>query len=87
MAPGSGLAEPFTRNIESLAHNSHLSMLAIFGVFALVHSGGAYLRPYGESLLFLFLAGPMSKFLNVHVAAESKMQGSVGFSVLHGPGA
>ncbi|KAK9806615.1 hypothetical protein WJX73_010380 [Symbiochloris irregularis] len=47
VAPGSGLAEPFTRNIESLAHNSHLSMLAIFGVFALVHSGMAFLRPSG----------------------------------------
>lgn len=59
VAPGGGLAEPFTRNIESLAHNSHLSMLAIFGVFALVHSGGAFLRPYGTSpssdLLFMGL--------------------------------
>ena len=61
MAPGSGLAEPFTRNIEGLAHNSHLTMVAIFGVFALVHSGLAFLRPYGEPAATPALLGAIQK--------------------------
>lgn len=49
IAPGMGVGEDFVSSLEQLANsNSELTMLAILAVFAVVHSGLAYLRPYGE---------------------------------------
>ena len=47
IAPGTGLATPLTRGIESFSPNSEATMVIIFGAFALLHSGLAYLRPLG----------------------------------------
>ena len=50
IAPQGGLAGPFAAGIESLLSSSEVVMVAIFAVFALVHSGLAFLRPYGTAL-------------------------------------
>lgn len=47
IAPGSGLANNFLEQLQNISTDSTGLMLAIFAVFALVHSGLAYLRPYG----------------------------------------
>lgn len=51
IAPGSGLGDDFVESIESLFSNSEFTILAILAIFALVHSGLAYLRPYGEHVM------------------------------------
>ncbi|KAK9842058.1 hypothetical protein WJX81_006532 [Elliptochloris bilobata] len=51
LAPGSGYANDFLDQLQRLSRDSTVVMLAIFGIFALVHSGLAYLRPYGEGLV------------------------------------
>ena len=48
IAPGTGLATNFLEQLGKLSQDSTAVMMAIFAVFALVHSGLAYLRPYGE---------------------------------------
>lgn len=47
LAPGSGYANDFLDQLQRLSTDSTVVMLAIFGVFALLHSGLAYLRPQG----------------------------------------
>ena len=47
IAPGTGLANGFLEQLEKLSQDSTAIMMAIFAVFALVHSGLAYLRPTG----------------------------------------
>lgn len=54
VAPGGlGLGEDFIAAVESTAGGADSSavILLILAIFALVHSGLAYLRPYGESLI------------------------------------
>ena len=48
IAPGSGLADDFFAAIESVSANPEVVMVAVFAVFALVHSGLAALRPQGN---------------------------------------
>ena len=48
IAPGTGLAEDFVNSLKELSSNSEVVMVAIFAVFAFVHSGLAYLRPQGK---------------------------------------
>jgi hypothetical protein len=43
------VGDDFVRTLESLFTSSEATMLAILVVFAIVHSGLAYLRPYGEA--------------------------------------
>lgn len=48
IAPGIGVGEDFVEYLESFANaSSEMTMLGILAVFAVVHSGLAYLRPYG----------------------------------------
>lgn len=47
IAPSTGVASAFLEQLEKISSDSTALMLAIFAVFALVHSGLAYLRPYG----------------------------------------
>ena len=49
IAPGSGLADDFFAAIESVSANPEVVMVAVFAVFALVHSGLAALRPQGNN--------------------------------------
>eukprot|EP00889_Picochlorum_renovo_P008075 jgi/Picre1/35105/NNA_002568.t1 len=49
--PSYGVGSSFTGLIESLAPTSEIAILEILFVFAVVHSGLAYLRPYGEDLV------------------------------------
>jgi zeta-carotene isomerase len=49
--PSHGLGSSFTGLIESLAPTSEIAILEILFVFGVVHSGLAYLRPYGEELM------------------------------------
>jgi zeta-carotene isomerase len=49
--PSHGLGSSFTGAISSVAPNSEVAILEILFVFAVVHSGLAYLRPYGEDLV------------------------------------
>ncbi|CAK0786636.1 hypothetical protein CVIRNUC_009850 [Coccomyxa viridis] len=51
IAPSTGVASAFLEQLEKISSDSTALMLAIFAVFALVHSGLAYLRPYGEDLI------------------------------------
>ena len=48
IAPGFGVAEDFLQQLQSISSDSHVVMVAIFAVFAVVHSGLAYLRPWGK---------------------------------------
>jgi len=48
IAPSTGVATAFLEQLEKISSDSTALMLAIFAVFALVHSGLAYLRPYGR---------------------------------------
>ena len=52
LAPDTGYANAFLEQLQRLSTDSTVVMLAIFAVFALVHSGLAYLRPYGAHLAF-----------------------------------
>lgn len=47
VAPGMGLGEDFVASLTSLSDDSSVVMLAILLVFAIAHSGLAFLRPYG----------------------------------------
>ena len=58
IAPGTGLANGFLEQLEKLSQDSTAIMMAIFAVFALVHSGLAYLRPYGTVAYPPFPAHP-----------------------------
>jgi zeta-carotene isomerase len=49
--PSYGVGSSFTGLIESLAPTSEIAILEILFVFAVMHSGLAYLRPYGEDLI------------------------------------
>jgi zeta-carotene isomerase len=51
VAPGSGLADDFLATLEGLTSNSEATMLLILFVFAVAHSGLAFLRPYGEAVV------------------------------------
>jgi len=51
IAPGTGVAEDFVNVLKDLSSNSEVVMVAIFAIFALIHSGLAYLRPWGEELV------------------------------------
>lgn len=46
--PNIGVGSHFSESLETLAPNSEVAMLEILLVFAVAHSGLAYLRPYGE---------------------------------------
>ena len=48
IAPG-GWADDILDQIKALSSNSEVVMVAIFGLFAVIHSGLAYLRPWGET--------------------------------------
>ena len=48
--PDLGVGSSFVNMMETMAGNSELAMLEILFVFAIAHSGLAYLRPYGELL-------------------------------------
>ena len=60
IAPSTGVATAFLEQLEKISSDSTALMLAIFAVFALVHSGLAYLRPYGEQGCSSFLLIDMS---------------------------
>ena len=47
IAPGLGLGDDFIATLSSLSDDSSVVMLAILLVFAIAHSGLAFLRPYG----------------------------------------
>ncbi|GAB4819560.1 hypothetical protein N2152v2_006606 [Parachlorella kessleri] len=51
VSPGTGVGEDFVSALESVFSSSEATMVAILAVFAVVHSGLAYLRPYGEGLI------------------------------------
>jgi len=53
VAPGGlGLGQEFISTLSTLASdNSSITIILILAVFALIHSGLAYLRPYGEQLI------------------------------------
>ncbi|KAL4423637.1 hypothetical protein ABPG77_009224 [Micractinium sp. CCAP 211/92] len=51
IAPGLGLGDDFVATLSSLSEDSSVVMLAILLVFAIAHSGLAFLRPYGEELI------------------------------------
>lgn len=47
IAPGLGLGDDFVATLSSISSDSSVVMLAILLVFAIAHSGLAFLRPYG----------------------------------------
>jgi len=47
IAPGLGLGDDFIAALSSVSEDSSVVMLAILLVFAIAHSGLAFLRPYG----------------------------------------
>ena len=60
IAPSTGVANAFLEQLERVSSDSTALMLAIFAVFALVHSGLAYLRPYGDLLCCLPAWNPIN---------------------------
>lgn len=48
VAPGIGFADDYLHAFQGAFTDSHVVMAAIFILFAVIHSGMAYLRPYGE---------------------------------------
>jgi hypothetical protein len=48
---GPGIGGEFVSSIEHLLNSSEATILGILLVFAIAHSGLAYLRPYGEELI------------------------------------
>ena len=58
IAPSTGVASAFLEQLEKISSDSTALMLAIFAVFALVHSGLAYLRPYGTVLHLQHMSKP-----------------------------
>jgi hypothetical protein len=57
IAPGTGLATAFLEQLEAITSDSTGLMMVIFAVFAVIHSGLAFLRPYGASHLLLLGQG------------------------------
>jgi hypothetical protein len=51
IAPGLGLGDDFVATLSAISSDSSVVMLTILLVFALAHSGLAFLRPYGEELI------------------------------------
>lgn len=51
IAPGMGLGDDFISGLSSVSQDSSVVMIAILAVFALAHSGLAFLRPYGEQAI------------------------------------
>lgn len=51
IAPGLGVGGEFIGALESILNSSEATILGILLVFAIAHSGLAYLRPYGEELI------------------------------------
>ena len=51
IAPGVGVGGDFISALEDLLSSSEATMIGILVVFAIAHSGMAYLRPYGEDLI------------------------------------
>jgi hypothetical protein len=47
IAPGLGLGDDFVATLSAISSDSSVVMLTILLVFALAHSGLAFLRPYG----------------------------------------
>lgn len=52
IAPGLGIADDLLQQLQSLSSNSEVVMVSIFALFAVVHSGLAYLRPWGIPFSF-----------------------------------
>ena len=48
IAPGLGVADDVVAQLQQLSSNSEVVMVAIFAIFAVVHSGLAFLRPWGK---------------------------------------
>ena len=68
--PGTGLGDDFVAQVEAFSNGSpEVAMLLILGVFAVVHSGLAGLRPYGRQLIPLALAGSCNRVI---VCTESR---------------
>lgn len=51
IAPGLGVGEDFVAALQDATSSSEATMLAILFIFAVVHSGLAYLRPFGEDII------------------------------------
>jgi hypothetical protein len=51
--PGLGIGDDFVSAVGSISSDSSVVMLAILLVFAVAHSGLAFLRPYGETPLLV----------------------------------
>eukprot|EP01026_Neomeris_dumetosa_P053418 TRINITY_DN4769_c0_g1_i4.p1 TRINITY_DN4769_c0_g1~~TRINITY_DN4769_c0_g1_i4.p1 ORF type:complete len:348 (-),score=20.65 TRINITY_DN4769_c0_g1_i4:145-1188(-) len=51
MSPQIGVADDFLGILQNISGNSQVVMIEILAVFALIHSGLAYLRPQGEELI------------------------------------
>eukprot|EP01026_Neomeris_dumetosa_P053421 TRINITY_DN4769_c0_g1_i8.p1 TRINITY_DN4769_c0_g1~~TRINITY_DN4769_c0_g1_i8.p1 ORF type:complete len:348 (-),score=19.91 TRINITY_DN4769_c0_g1_i8:145-1188(-) len=51
MSPQIGVADDFLGILQNIGGNSQVVMIEILAVFALIHSGLAYLRPQGEELI------------------------------------
>jgi zeta-carotene isomerase len=48
---GFGIGAEYVSTLESLLNSSEATIIGILLVFAIAHSGLAYLRPYGEELI------------------------------------
>ncbi len=47
ISPNGGLADDYVRSIQGLSSNPEFVIVALLAIFALAHSGLAYLRPAG----------------------------------------
>lgn len=45
--PSTGIGTPYVHALEAALGNSSVVVTALLLIFAVAHSGGAYLRPYG----------------------------------------
>ncbi len=59
ISPDNGLADDYLRQIQAVSASPDFVIVALLGIFALFHSGLAYLRPQGNMKLGLTLNGDL----------------------------
>lgn len=67
ISPNGGLADDYVQWIQGLSSNPEFVIVALLGIFALAHSGLAYLRPAGggAALYFQMNMSPLPSYLTV----------------------
>lgn len=79
ISPNGGLADDYVQWIQGLSSNPEFVIVALLGIFALAHSGLAYLRPAGggAASYFQMNISPLPSYLTVSAHSAASPQPDV----------